>query len=108
MERPLSETTDLFVGKTIESMDASCCNDIQFAFTDGSRASLHIEVDGNGLPDVLTCTDCVTIERRYPDAWYEPVPMWKRVAFPFITLGGIFGIVSAIDVICHYMGWAHS
>ena len=57
-ERPLSETTDLFVGKTIKSMDASCCNNVQFNFTDGTSVVLHIEVDRFGLPYLNTCTHC--------------------------------------------------
>jgi len=61
MERPLSETTDLFVGKTIAKMDASSCNNVEFLFTDGTRVALHIECDSMGLPDLLTCTHCVEI-----------------------------------------------
>ncbi len=61
MERPLSETTDLFIGKTIAKMDARACNHVEFLFTDGSKVALHIECDGMGLPDVQTCTDCVEI-----------------------------------------------
>lgn len=57
-ERPLSQTTHLFIGKTIKSMDATCCNNVQFNFTDGSSVVLHIEVDNIGLPDVQTCTHC--------------------------------------------------
>lgn len=57
-ELPLSETTHLFVGKTIQSMDASACNNVQFNFTDGTSVVLHIDCDSLGLPDVNTCTHC--------------------------------------------------
>ncbi len=57
-ERPLADTTHLFIGKTIKSMDASCCNNVQFNFTDGTSVVLHIEMDGLGLPEVATCTQC--------------------------------------------------
>lgn len=61
-ERPLSETTDLFVGKTIQKVDASADNNVEFLFTDGTRVALHIECDGMGLPSVMTCTHCAEIE----------------------------------------------
>lgn len=59
MERLLSKTTDLFIGKTVASIDATTCNNVIFRFTDGSAVALHIECDGLGLPDVLTCTSCI-------------------------------------------------
>ena len=61
MERPLSETTHLFLGKTIAKMDATCDNNVEFLFTDGTKVALHIECDGMGLPEILTCTHCVEI-----------------------------------------------
>lgn len=61
MEQPLSETTHLFIGKTIEKMDASMCNNVEFLFTDGTRVALHVECDSMGLPDIQTCTHCVQI-----------------------------------------------
>lgn len=61
MELPLEETTHLFLGKTIEKMDASCCNNVQFLFTDGTRVALHIEVNHLGLPEPLTCVECCSI-----------------------------------------------
>jgi hypothetical protein len=61
MEKPLSETTHLFIGKTIAKMDAGHCNNIEFLFTDGTRVALHVECDGTGLPEILTCTDCCEI-----------------------------------------------
>ena len=60
-ELPLEETTDLFIGKTIAAMDATCCNNVEFLFTDGTRVALHIECDGINYPELLTCTHCVTI-----------------------------------------------
>lgn len=57
-ELPLEESTCRFIGKTVKSMDASCCNNVQFNFTDGTSVVLHIEVDGWGLPELLTCTHC--------------------------------------------------
>lgn len=62
MEMPLSESLSLFVGKTIAKMDASCCNNIEFLFTDGTRVALHIDADSVGLPEVTSCTHCVEIE----------------------------------------------
>lgn len=61
MEVPLNEALHLFVGKTIERMDAACCNNIEFKFTDGSKVAIHIDVDGHGLPEPLACTHCVEI-----------------------------------------------
>lgn len=60
-ERPLEDTLDLFIGKTIQKMDASCCNKIEFLFTDETKVALHIDCDGMGLPSVDTCTSCVEI-----------------------------------------------
>ena len=65
-EKPLSSAKTLFVGKTIERMDARCCNNVQFLFTDGSRVALHIDCNGNGLPVVLACTECATIKPAAP------------------------------------------
>ncbi len=58
MEVPVEQAKGLFVGKTIEAMDAQCCNQIEFRFTDGTKAVLHIEVDSSGLPDILVCSHC--------------------------------------------------
>ena len=57
-ERPLEETTDLFIGKTIAAIDAECCNNVIFSFTDGTKVALHIDCSSNGLPFVETCTTC--------------------------------------------------
>ena len=62
MEIPLSKALHLFVGKTIEKMDASCCNNIEFKFTDGSRVAVHIDCDYTGFPEVTACTHCVEIQ----------------------------------------------
>lgn len=61
MEIPLTDATQLFIGKTIAKMDASCVNNVEFLFTDGTRVALHIEVDNIGLPEVLACTHCAEI-----------------------------------------------
>lgn len=61
MEKPLAESIDLFVGKTILRMDASCCNNVEFVFTDGTRVAIHADCDSNGLPDLLACTHCVEL-----------------------------------------------
>lgn len=61
MEIPLADATKLFIGKTIAKMDATCCNNVEFLFTDGSRVALHIEVEQSGLPFVAACTDCAEI-----------------------------------------------
>lgn len=58
-EKPLSESVDRLIGKTIAAVDASCVNNIVLRFTDGTRLALHIETDHMGLPDVQTCTSCV-------------------------------------------------
>jgi hypothetical protein len=62
VEIPLHKATDLFIGKTIEKIDAESCNNIEFLFTDGTKVALHIEVDMRGLPEVAACTHCVEIE----------------------------------------------
>lgn len=61
MEIPVSSALNLFIGKTISKMDASCANNIEFLFTDGSKVALHIEVDNMGLPDITACTHCVEL-----------------------------------------------
>jgi hypothetical protein len=61
MEQPLSETTHLFIGKTIVKMDAASSNNVEFLFSDGSKVALHVECDSIGLPDILTCTHCCEI-----------------------------------------------
>jgi hypothetical protein len=61
MEVSLEEATELFVGKTIQKIDASCCNNVQFLFTDGTSVALHIDCDHRGLPDVMACTHCAEI-----------------------------------------------
>ncbi len=57
-ERPLEDSLDRFLGKTIARMDASCCNNVVFFFTDGSKVALHIDCDSRGLPDVQSCVHC--------------------------------------------------
>lgn len=47
----------LFVGKTIERVDFTCCNHLEFYFTDGSSVAIEIEVDSLGLPTPLASTD---------------------------------------------------
>ncbi len=57
-EIPIAEAKSLFLGKTIEKMETPGCNQVEFRFTDGTIAVLHIECDQMGLPDVLVCTHC--------------------------------------------------
>jgi hypothetical protein len=59
-EKPIEDNDDRFVGKTIKSIDASTCNNVVFFFADGTATALHIDCDSMGLPDVLTCVDCVS------------------------------------------------
>lgn len=61
-EIPARKAAHLFVGKTIQKMDAFACNNIEFLFTDGSKVALHIDCDSMGLPDVAACTHCVEID----------------------------------------------
>jgi hypothetical protein len=58
MEIPAKDSHHMFVGKTIEAFDATCCNQIEFRFTDGTKAVLHIEADSSLLLDVLACSHC--------------------------------------------------
>jgi hypothetical protein len=64
MELPLDKkkAQSLFIGKTIEKMDARACNNIEFLFTDGTKVALHIDVNGFGLPVITACTHCVEIK----------------------------------------------
>ncbi len=57
-EIPATDAHHMFVGKTIQAYDGSCANQIEFLFTDGTKAVLHIECDSSGLPDVLVCDHC--------------------------------------------------
>lgn len=61
MEIPLNEATHLFVGKTVAKMDASCVNNVEFLFTDGTKVAIHIEAGGHGIPEPFACTHCVEI-----------------------------------------------
>ncbi len=61
-EKPLRKALELFVGKTVQKVDARACNNVEFLFTDGTRVALHIDCDHHGLPVVLACTSCVEIE----------------------------------------------
>jgi hypothetical protein len=47
-----------FVGKTVASLDAGCCNVVKFTFTDGTYLEIWAEVDEYGLP-------CIEVD---PDA----------------------------------------
>lgn len=60
-EIPVDKARHLFVGKTILKMEAECCNNIEFLFTDGTRVALHIDADNMGLPEVTACTHCAEI-----------------------------------------------
>ncbi len=61
MEVALATATHLFIGKTIEKMDARACNNVEFLFTDGTKVALHIDCDNTGLPNLAACTHCVEI-----------------------------------------------
>lgn len=60
-EIPVEQATRMFIGKTIQKMEIAGCNQIEFLFTDGEVAVLHIECDSTGLPDVLVCTHCAVV-----------------------------------------------
>jgi hypothetical protein len=57
-EIAIEDAAALFLGKTIEKMAVPGCNQVEFRFTDGTVAVVHIECGGNGLPEVLVCTHC--------------------------------------------------
>ena len=57
-EKPMEDSNNRFIGKTIVRLDATCCNNLVFSFSDGSRVAIHIEVNNIGLPDLVSCTDC--------------------------------------------------
>ncbi len=57
-EIPIEDASHLFLGKTIEKMAVPGSNQVEFRFTDGTIAVLHIECNGMNLPDVLVCTHC--------------------------------------------------
>ncbi|USN15187.1 hypothetical protein KIKIMORA_00400 [Brevundimonas phage vB_BpoS-Kikimora] len=59
-ELPLNKAAAWFVGKTIEAIDASACNQVEFRFTDGTKVALHIEVGAFNLPYVMACDHCTT------------------------------------------------
>jgi hypothetical protein len=40
---------EVFVGKTIESVDINCCNVLVFKFSDGTRAEVETEMVFPGL-----------------------------------------------------------
>jgi hypothetical protein len=61
-EKLLRNATNLFVGKTIEKMDARACNNVEFLFTDGSKVALHIDCNSSGFPVVVACTSCCDIK----------------------------------------------
>lgn len=60
-EVKLKDAASLFIGKTIVKMDTSCCNNIEFLFSDGTKVAIHIDVDHLGLPELLACVHCCEI-----------------------------------------------
>lgn len=52
-----ADTNAAFVGRTIERIDASCCNIWKFYFTDGSNVSISYEYIAPNLYGLVILTE---------------------------------------------------
>ncbi len=52
-------TSEMFVGKTIKSLDTKASNNLIFEFTDGEKLALHVDATWNGIPFIRACNVCI-------------------------------------------------
>jgi hypothetical protein len=52
-------TPEMFIGKTIKSLDIKADNNLIFEFTDGEKLALHVDATWNGIPYIRACNVCI-------------------------------------------------